>query len=170
MAPVAISSAIFLIVLIAILLERGDRAIIAIAGAAVMVGLGTLMGFYSERQAMASIDLQTLGLLLAMMILVALLRPTGLLEALAAWTARLSGGKPALLLVMLGTVTALLSMLLPNVTVIVLVAPLTILVAEVLAISPIPSAHWRSDPFERRGCGNSDRRPAQHADRLGCRP
>ena len=95
MAPVAISSAIFLIVLIAILLERGDRAIIAIAGAAVMVGVGTLMGFYSERQAMASIDLQTLGLLLAMMILVALLRPTGLLEALAAWTARLSGGKPA---------------------------------------------------------------------------
>jgi len=137
-ALVAISSAIFLIVLIAILLECGDRAIIAIAGAAVMVGLGTLMGFYSERQAMASIDLQTLGLLLAMMILVALLRPTGLLEALAAWTARLSGGKPALLLVMLGTVTALLSMLLPNVTVIVLVAPLTILVAEVLAISPIP--------------------------------
>ena len=127
-----------MIVLIAILLERGDRAIIAIAGAVVMVILGTLMGFFDEQQAIASIDLQTLGLLLAMMILVALLRPTGVLEALAALTAKLSRGKPALLLVMLGGVTAALSMLLPNVTVIVLVAPLTILVAEILAISPIP--------------------------------
>ena len=138
MPPVVLSSVVFLIVLVAILLERGDRAIIAIAGAAVMVGLGTALGFYDEQQAIASLDLQTLGLLLAMMILVALLRPTGLLEALAAWTAKLSGGKPALLLVMLGAVTAGLSMMLPNVTVIVLIAPLTILVAEVLAISPVP--------------------------------
>ncbi len=134
----AVSGLIFFVTLLAILLERGDRAIIAIAGAAVMVIVGMAMGFYDEQLAIASLDLETLGLLLAMMILVALLKPTGLLEALAALAARVSRGKPAVLLVLLGLVTGALAMILPNVTTVVLIAPLTVLIAEVLGISPIP--------------------------------
>ena len=138
MAPAAISSAIFLIVLVAILLERGDRTIVAIGGAATMVTAGLVLGYYDEQQALEAIDFSTLGLLLGMMILVSLLKPTGLFEVLAVWTARVSRGHPALLLVLLGVVAAFLSMILDNVTTVVLLAPLTILIAEVLSISAIP--------------------------------
>lgn len=49
MTAAAVSGLIFFVVLLAILLERGDRAIIAIAGAAVMVIVGIAMGFYDEQ-------------------------------------------------------------------------------------------------------------------------
>jgi Na+/H+ antiporter NhaD/arsenite permease-like protein len=79
-----------------------------------------------------------LGLLLGMMILVALLEPTGFFQYLAVWAGRLSGGKPVRLLILLGSVTTVLSMFLDNVTTIVLIAPVTILISEILGFSPIP--------------------------------
>lgn len=138
MTAVGVSSAIFLIVLAAILLERGDRTIVAIGGAAVMVTAGLLLGFYDEQQALQATDFSTLGLLLGMMILVSLLKPTGLFEVLAVWAARASRGHPAMLVVLLGLVAAFLSMILYNVTTVVLLAPLTILIAGVLGISAVP--------------------------------
>src|SRR3990172_7997967 len=73
-----------------------------------------------------------------LMILVSLLKPTGAFEALALAAARASRGRPAVLLVSLGLVTTVLSMLLDNVTTVVLVVPLTILVTEILGLSPAP--------------------------------
>jgi Na+/H+ antiporter NhaD/arsenite permease-like protein len=96
------------------------------------------LGFYSESQAIASLDFNTLGLLLGMMILVALLEPTGVFQYLAVWAGRLSGGKPIRLLILLGTVTTVLSMFLDNVTTVVLIAPVTILICEILGVSPLP--------------------------------
>jgi len=104
----------------------------------VMVGLGKLIGFYSEEAAIAAVDFNTLGLLLGMMILVALLEPTGFFEFLAVWAGRLSRGRPVRLLVLLGSVTTVLSMFLDNVTTVVLIAPVTILISEVLGISSTP--------------------------------
>lgn len=138
MTPVVVSAAIFVVVLILILLERADRTIVAIGGAAAMVTAGLGLGFYDEQQALQAIDFSTLGLPLGMMILVSLLKPTGLFEVLAVWAARSSRGHPAMLVVMMGIVAAFLSMILDNVTTVVLLAPLTILIAEVLGISAIP--------------------------------
>ena len=138
MTPVVVSAAIFVVVLILILLERADRTIVAIGGAAAMVTAGMVLGFYDEQQALQAIDFSTLGLLLGMMILVSLLKPTGLFEVLAVWAARSSRGHPAMLVVLMGIVAAFLSMILDNVTTVVLLAPLTILIAEVLGISAIP--------------------------------
>ena len=138
MTPVVVSAAIFVVVLILILLERADRTIVAIGGAAAMVTAGMVLGFYDEQQALQAIDFSTLGLLLGMMILVSLLKPTGLFEVLAVWAARASRGHPARLVVLMGIVAAFLSMILDNVTTVVLLAPLTILIAEVLGISAIP--------------------------------
>jgi Na+/H+ antiporter NhaD/arsenite permease-like protein len=103
-----------------------------------MVVVGTLMGFYSEEKAVLSIDFNTLGLLFGMMILVALLEPTGFFQYLAVWTARLSKGKPIRLMILLGTVTTVLSMFLDNVTTVVLIAPVTVLISEILGLNPIP--------------------------------
>ena len=103
-----------------------------------MVGLGIVFDFYSETRAIEAVDFNTLGLLLGMMILVALLEPTGFFQFMAVWAGRLSKGEPVRLLVMLGTVTTILSMFLDNVTTVVLIAPVTILICEILGIYPTP--------------------------------
>ncbi len=133
-----VSTLVFLVSLWLIFSEKLNRTIVGIAGAAVMVGLGKLIGFYSEEAAIAAVDFNTLGLLLGMMILVALLEPTGFFEFLAVWASRLSQGRPLWLLVLLGLVTTMLSMFLDNVTTVVLIAPVTILISEVLGISSTP--------------------------------
>ena len=133
-----LASLIFLASLWLIFSEKLNRTITGFLGAALMVGLGKLLGFYNETQAVAAVDFNTLGLLLGMMILVALLEPTGFFQFLAAWAGRLSSGKPVRLLVLLGTVTTVLSMFLDNVTTVVLIAPVTILISEILGINPLP--------------------------------
>lgn len=136
--PAIIASFIFLIALILILTERMDRTIVALAGAALMIAVGMLFGFYSEHAAIEAVDFETLGLLFGMMTLVALLSPTGVFEYMATRAAQMSMGNPVRLLVLLGVVTTVLSMFLDNVTTVVLIAPVTVLVTEILGISPVP--------------------------------
>jgi Na+/H+ antiporter NhaD/arsenite permease-like protein len=138
MIPAVLSSSIFTISLGLILSEKINRTIVAVAGAALMVGVGIMFGFYSEDTALTFIEFNTLGLLLGMMILVALLEPTGFFQYLAVWGGRLSAGRPIRLLVLLGTVTTVASMFLDNVTTVVLIAPVTILISEIMGISPRP--------------------------------
>src|SRR5512146_821677 len=138
MAPLVLSSLVFAACLGLIFSEKLNRTIVALAGASLMIGVGKLLGFYSEADAIASIDWNTLGLLLGMMILVAMLEPTGFFQYLAVWASRLSKGHPVRLLVLLGSVTTVLSMFLDNVTTVVLIAPITILISEVLGLSPAP--------------------------------
>ena len=133
-----LAAAIFIVCLVLIFTDKLNRVIVAMAGAVLMVVLGLVFGFYNETQAAASLDLNTLGLLLGMMILIGLLEPTGFFQFLAVWVARLSKGKPIRLLVLLGAVTSIVSMFLDNVTTIVLIAPVTILICEILDITAQP--------------------------------
>lgn len=138
MAEIIISGAIFIITFIAILRERMDRTIVAMAGAAAMVVIGLTMGFYTQEAALESIDFNTLGLLLGMMVLVGMMSETGFFQYLAIFAAKRSKGQQWRLLVILGVITTVLSMFLDNVTTLVLIAPVSILIAEILGISPIP--------------------------------
>lgn len=138
MTALLVSLAIFILAIALILTDRLDRTIVALIGAAAMVAAGTWLGFYDQEQAIDAVDYETLALLFGMMILIALLKPTGAFEALAVRAARLSRGRPVVLLVALGSVTTVLSMLLDNVTTVVLIVPVTILISEILAISPTP--------------------------------
>lgn len=133
-----LTTLIFIICLVLIFTDKLNRAIAAMSGAVLMVVLGLAMGFYSEEEAVAAVDTNTLGLLLGMMILVALLEPTGFFQYLAVWVARLSKGRPVRLLVLLGVVTSVVSMFLDNVTTVVLIAPVTILICEILGLNPQP--------------------------------
>lgn len=135
---IIISSLIFVFSLGLIFSEKINRTIIAIVGATLMVGMGKIFHFYSEESALAAIDFNTLGLLLGMMMLVAMLEPTGFFGYLAVLAARASKGKPMRLFVLLGSVTTVLSMFLDNVTTVVLIAPVTILISEILGVSAIP--------------------------------
>jgi len=118
--------------------EKMNRSIIAITGSVLMIGTGKILGFYSEDAAIEAIDFNTLGLLLGMMIIVAMLEPTGFFEYLAVLAARASKGKPVRLFFLLGSITTILSMFLDNVTTVVLIAPVTILISEILGVSALP--------------------------------
>ena len=133
-----VSALIFIGTFTFILIEKAHRTIVALTGASLMVVAGISMGFYSQEAALASVDFNTLGLLLGMMILVSMLARTGFFEYMATLTAKRSKGNPWHLLLILGTVTTVLSMFLDNVTTIVLIAPVTVLIAEILGISPVP--------------------------------
>jgi Na+/H+ antiporter NhaD/arsenite permease-like protein len=133
-----ISSIIFLITMIVIFSEKLQRTIVAVVGSIVMVGAGTILGFYGEEQAIEAVDFHTLGLLLGMMVLVALLQPTGFFQYVATSAGRWSRGNPFILLIVLGTVTTILSLVLDNVTTVVLLAPVAILISEILGMNPVP--------------------------------
>ena len=136
--PQIVAAVIFVVTFVAILSERLHRTIAAMAGAAAMLVAGMLLGFYSQEKALAAIDFNTLGLLLGMMILVRMLQQTGFFRYVAILAAKRTHGSPLLLFIALGTLTTVLSMFLDNVTTVVLIAPVTILIAEVLGINPIP--------------------------------
>ncbi len=133
-----VSSLIFLVTIGVLLTDWVHRTIVVWVGAAVMLAVGLVMGFYTQGQALASIDFNTLGLLFGMMMLMAMFRNTGAVEALAILAAQKAGGSPVRLLAILGGLTTIISMLLNNATVILLLAPVTIMVAAHLKISPVP--------------------------------
>lgn len=114
------------------------RTSAAILGAVLMVIAGMALGFYSQQAAMLAIDANTLLLLAAMMMLVAMLRPTGAFEFTAVVIARFAANDPRRLLVYLSIAVSLISMFLDNVTTIIVFAPLTVLIARILELNPMP--------------------------------
>lgn len=114
------------------------RAYAALMGAVAMVMVGGWAGFYSQEAALGSVDGNTMLLLMAMMMLVAMLRPTGAFEYLGIRLAKLAAGDPRRLLVYLCAAVSLLSMFLDNVTTVIIFAPLTVLVTRMLNLNPAP--------------------------------
>ncbi|MFH1478937.1 MAG: ArsB/NhaD family transporter [Candidatus Omnitrophota bacterium] len=133
-----IASLIMLAALYFIVTEKLDKVIAVSSCALLMVITGHILGFYSQRKALSAIDFNTLGLILGMMILVSVLKRTGFFTYLAISLAKLSKGKPLNLMVIMGISTAFLSMLVDNVTTIVIIGPITILVCDILGITPLP--------------------------------
>jgi len=138
MTAVWVATAIFAVTFLAITADWAHHTIVAWIGAVAMVAAGLFMGFYSQEQALTAIDFNTLGLLLGMMLLMAMLSKTGVFEYLAILAGQRSGGDPWRLLLLLGGLTAVVSMFLNNLTVIILVAPVTLLVADRLGLNPVP--------------------------------
>ncbi len=136
--PVIISIVIFIVVLGLIFSDKVNRTIVAMVGATLMVVTGIYFNFYNQEQAVEVVDFNTLGLLIGMMILVGLLEPTGFFQYLAVFAAKISKGKPIRLLILLTAVTSIVSMVLDNVTTVVLIAPVTILICEILGFNTRP--------------------------------
>ena len=134
----AVSIAIVVVTLVLIFSGKLDHAIAAMAGAGAMLIAGYLLDFYTEADAIALIEFDALALLLGMMILVSILEPTGFFQYLAIKAGQLSRGDPWKLLLLLGLGTAVVSLFFNNVTTVVLIGPVTILIAELLGISPVP--------------------------------
>jgi Na+/H+ antiporter NhaD/arsenite permease-like protein len=131
----AIAVATFLIVLTLIATERLHRTKVALLGAVVVV---LLVSDFSQEQAIESVDFNTLGLLVGMMILVYLTQQTGAYDYVAIRAGQLSKGRPLPVVVSLAATTAILSAFLDNLTTILLIVPVTFLLADALDLDPIP--------------------------------
>ncbi|MEZ5503228.1 MAG: SLC13 family permease [Halioglobus sp.] len=115
-----------------------ERAKFGMLGAGLMVIAGNYFGFYDAHQVIAAVDWNVVLLLGSMMAIVELLIPTGGFERLALRLARLSRGNSFLLMVLIGTAVTVISLLLDNVTTVVIFGPLIILICRQLQISPVP--------------------------------
>ena len=130
--PAAI--AIFVIALAAIASERIDRTKVALLGAIAVLVTQTI----SQEQAIDAIDWNTIGLLAGMMIIVRLTETTGVYTYLAIRAGQLSRGRPLAIVLRLAGATAVLSAFLDNLTTVLLMVPITFLLADALDIDPIP--------------------------------
>ncbi|MBA2478095.1 MAG: ArsB/NhaD family transporter [Actinomycetota bacterium] len=130
--------AVFVIAYVFIATERIPRVAAALGGAAIMLVVGATSAdeaFFAEE---TGIDWNVIFLLFGMMIIVGVLRQTGLFEYLAIWAAKRAGAKPYRVMVMLVLITAVASAALDNVTTVLLVAPVTLLICERLGTNPVP--------------------------------
>jgi Na+/H+ antiporter NhaD/arsenite permease-like protein len=118
--------------------ERVHRVTAALGGAAVMLLIGATDAEHAFFSQEAGIDWNVIFLLLGMMLIVAVLKRTGVFEYVAIWSVKRARGRPFRVLAILVVVTALASAVLDNVTTVLLVAPVTFLVCERLAVPVAP--------------------------------
>jgi Na+/H+ antiporter NhaD/arsenite permease-like protein len=133
-ADVVLTTLIFAATYGLIATDRMDKTIAALLGGTAVVVLGIIR----QEEAFGAIDLNVIFLLAGMMILAAILRRTGFFQWLAILSVKVAGGDPFRLLVVLTVVCAAISAFLDNVTTVVLIAPVTLYIATVLRVSPVP--------------------------------
>jgi Na+/H+ antiporter NhaD/arsenite permease-like protein len=132
--PAVAGLAIFGVTYLLIATERMHKTLAAMAGGIAMV----LLGIVSQEQAFEEIDFNVIFLLAGMMIMAGIIRKTGVFGWIAVRAARLAGGDPYRILVILSVITAVASAFLDNVTTVVLVGPITLFLAARLGMNPFP--------------------------------
>ncbi|MFB7277221.1 SLC13 family permease [Streptomyces hydrogenans] len=130
--------AVFVVVYVLIATEWVHRVAAALGGAVAMLLIGATTSEHAFFSADAGVDWNVIFLLLGMMLIVSVLKRTGVFEFMAIWAVRRARGRPYRLMVLLILVTSVLSAWLDNVTTVLLIAPVTILVCERLALPPVP--------------------------------
>jgi len=121
-----------------IITEKIHRVAVALGGAGLMLAIRAtddVSAFYSED---SGIDWNVIFLLMGMMMIVGVLKKTGMFEYLAIWAVKRARARPFRVMAMLVVITAVASALLDNVTTILLIAPVTLLVCERLALPVAP--------------------------------
>lgn len=138
MVSAALAVGVFVIAYVFIATEKIPKTVAALGGAAIVLALGVVGSddaFYSHD---TGVDWDVVFLLLGMMIIVGVLRRTGVFEYVAIWAAKRAGGQPVRVMMLLLVITGLASAFLDNVTTVLLVAPVTLLVCDRLQINPVP--------------------------------
>lgn len=134
MTESSIAVLIFLVSYGLIIWERYPREIIALGGALLII----LFDIVSQDQAIKHIDFNTLGLLLGMMIIVSVLKDTGIFQFLALFLFKLSRGNGIFLFLSLSFITALASAFLDNVTTVLLMVPVSLSLCQLAGLDPKP--------------------------------
>ncbi len=134
MSELTVATVIFVATYAAIISERLDRAVVALTGAALMIAVGVL----DQREALVAIDVNTIALLVGMMIIINVLKRTGVFRYAGWRTAIAVGGNPWRLMVGFALFAAVSSAFLDNVTTILLMVPVTIAICDDLGFDSRP--------------------------------
>jgi Na+/H+ antiporter NhaD/arsenite permease-like protein len=134
----AVAVVIFVAAYVAIATEWFHRVTVALTGAGLMLAFGILDAQEAFHDTETGVDWDVIFLLLGMMVIVGVLRQTGVFDYVSIWAAKRAGGKPFRVMVLLVVITAAASAMLDNVTTVLLVAPVTILICERLDAPPVP--------------------------------
>lgn len=137
-ATFLLACGIFAVALLLIISERIHKTVVAVFGASLVLILKILDQHEAFHIEDYGIDWNVIFLLIGMMIIINLMRPTGLFEYIAIKSAKAGRGEPLRIMVIFAVITALLSALLDNVTTVLLLAPVTLLIADALEVDPIP--------------------------------
>jgi Na+/H+ antiporter NhaD/arsenite permease-like protein len=134
----AIAVGVFVVAYVLIATERVHKLLAALGGAGVLLALGVTdseHAFYSHE---TGVDWDVVFLLFGMMVIVGVLRRTGVFEYVAIWAAKRAKGSPLRVMILLTLITAVASAFLDNVTTVLLIAPVTLLVCDRLGVNPVP--------------------------------
>ena len=129
-----VSLAVLALTYVFIIVGPFNHAIVALIAAVVVV----IIGLVDQSEAIRGIDWNTIGLLAGMMILVSISRRSGLFQYVAVASAQQVRANPAGILLMLQLATALLSAVLNNVSTVLLMVPVTLVIAEELELARFP--------------------------------
>jgi Na+/H+ antiporter NhaD/arsenite permease-like protein len=141
--PMILVSAFILVsIYVALSFEFLHRSTIALVGAISIIiaalAFGTVQAEESFEFIVGAIDYNTVGLLLGMMIIVAILSESGVFQWVGIKASKASKGNLWKLMVILCTFTAVTSMFIDNVTTILLMVPVTVAVFRIFRVSPMP--------------------------------
>ena len=127
-----ISIIVFLVVYVAITFELANKAVAALSGVAVLI----LLHVIDEHHAIEFIDFETIMLLFGMMIIVSVLKHSGLFTIISVRISELTRGNPVKILILFSVVTALMSAFLDNVTTVLIIIPIIIELTRGLGLDP----------------------------------
>lgn len=133
-----IATALFVVAYGLIILERIHKTIVAILGAALMIVLGILTQDEAFHSLELGVDWNVIFLLVSMMVIVNIMKPSGVFEYIAIKSAKIAKGEPFKIMMIFSVVTAVLSAFLDNVTTVLLIAPVTMLICKALEIDVVP--------------------------------
>jgi Na+/H+ antiporter NhaD/arsenite permease-like protein len=132
------ATTIFILAYVVIVSEKVHKTVVAVFAASLMLVLKILSQYEAFHVEELGVDWNVIFLLIGMMIIINLMRPTGFFEYIAIKSAKAGKGDPMKIMIIFAIVTALLSALLDNVTTVLLLAPVTLLIADALEVDPIP--------------------------------
>jgi len=132
MGSVTLSIAVFLLVYLVITFELVNKAVAALLGVMALV----ILGVVDEHHAVGFVDFETILLLLGMMIIVAILRKSGVFSLLTVKIAEMTRGNPLKILLLFSVVTAVLSAFLDNVTTVLIIIPIVVELTVGLGLDP----------------------------------
>ncbi len=132
------ATTIFILAYAVIVSEKVHKTIVAIVGASLMLVLKILHQHEAFHVEEFGVDWNVIFLLIGMMTIINILRPTGFFEYIAIKSAKLGKGEPLRIMLILSVVTAVLSAALDNVTTVLLIVPVTFLIADALEVDPVP--------------------------------
>jgi len=133
-----IAVAIFFTAYAVIVSEKIHKTKVALAGAALTLLAKVLTQHDALHNSDLGVDWNVIFLLISMMIMVNVMTKTGVFQYVAIKSAKLAKGDPLKIMIIFAVVTAVASAFLDNVTTVLLLAPVTLLIAKELEIDPVP--------------------------------